>query len=114
MWPFHRNPRSPATKGDIDSALALLSNQYSWVQSTLNILRAQGEKMSTQMQALTDKVNALKTVDDSAIALLGGLSQQLKDALANNDLPAIQALADSVDAEAAKMAAAITANTPAA
>ena len=57
-------------------------------------------------------VTAEKTVVDSAVALLAGLSQQLKDALAANDPKAIQAIIDGIDANKAALAAAVTANTP--
>jgi hypothetical protein len=48
----------------------------------------------------------------SAIALLNGLSQALKDALAANDPAAIQALVDQLDAQTGDLATAVAANTP--
>lgn len=60
------------------------------------------------------KVQAESTVDDSIIALLTGISQQLKDALALNDPAKLQAVADGIDANIAKIQAAVVANTPAA
>jgi hypothetical protein len=58
-------------------------------------------------------VAAEKTVEDSVLALLSGLAQQLKDAIANNDPAAMQAVVDSLNSNASAMAAAVTANTPA-
>jgi len=57
-------------------------------------------------------VAAEKTVEDSVLALLSGLAQQLKDAIASNDHVAMQAVVDSLNTNAAAMAAAVTANTP--
>lgn len=58
------------------------------------------------------KVAAEKTVVDSAVVLLGGLSQQLKDALASQDPAAVQAVIDQIDAQTQTLAAAVVANTP--
>lgn len=61
---------------------------------------------------LKAKVDNEATVEQSAITLLQGLSAQIK---ANaNDPAKLQALADEVDANATSLAAAVTANTPAA
>jgi nitrogen fixation protein len=59
------------------------------------------------------------TLIDSVIALLNGVEQQLKDALAGVTLPPgvqakIDAVFDKVEASKAKVNAAIVANTPAA
>lgn len=70
-----------------------------------------------EMATLTDIQNDVaseSTVIASATALLAGLSQQLKDALAANDPAAIQAVIDGIDANKANLSAAIAANTPAA
>lgn len=71
--------------------------------------------MATQdeaMKVLTDQVTQTKTVADSAITLLQGLAAQLA---ANANNPAvILALADTLKTSDAALAAAITANTPAA
>ena len=66
------------------------------------------------MSALTDlqdKVAALKTVGDSAIALLNGLKAALDAAIASNDPAALQALSDSIGSETDALAAAVAANT---
>lgn len=70
-----------------------------------------------QMATITDvqtKVTAEGTVIDSAVTLLGQLSQMLKDALASNDPTAVQAVIDAIDANTTKLANAVVANTPAA
>jgi len=68
--------------------------------------------MSAELDALTAQVQQTETLEESAITLITGLATQLT--AAKEDPAAIQALADSLQAEAAKLSAAITANTPAA
>lgn len=67
-----------------------------------------------KLSDLQAKVVAEETVIGSAVTLIGGLSQQLKDALAQNDPTAIQNLIDELDAGQQQLAAAVAANTPAA
>jgi uncharacterized protein YoxC len=73
-----------------------------------------GRNIMATLKDIQDDVTAEKTVIDSAVALLAGLSQQLKDAIAANDPAALQAIVDGLDANKAELAAAVTANTPAA
>jgi len=77
-------------------------------------LRKDIKKMAGTILDLQNEVTALTTVEESAAKLLDGLSQQLKDALAQNDPTAIQKVIDDLDAGKANLAAAITRNTPAA
>lgn len=60
------------------------------------------------------KVEAEKTVEESAVALMVSISQQLKDALVNNDPAAVQEIADMLDANTRMLSDAVTANTSAA
>lgn len=62
---------------------------------------------------ITVAVAAETTVEASVVALLTQLSADLQAALANNDPVAMQAVVDSINANAAAMAAAVAANTPA-
>jgi hypothetical protein len=66
------------------------------------------------LSTLQTEVSANSDAVQSAVTLISGLAQQLKDALAANDPAAIQALADQLDANTQSLAAAVTANTPAA
>ena len=66
------------------------------------------------MQDLKDAVTRNTSVDDSVLALLQGISQQLKDAQAANDPRAITDIINQLDANTQKMTDAVTANTPAA
>jgi hypothetical protein len=73
---------------------------------------ALGVKIMSALSDLQDKVAALKTVGDSAIALLNGLKAALDAAIASNDPAALQALSDSIGSETDALAAAVSANTP--
>ena len=61
---------------------------------------------------LTAEVTRNTEVDDSAVALLNGLSAKIVEL--KNDPVALQALADQLKGSSDKLAAAIVANTPAA
>jgi hypothetical protein len=70
--------------------------------------------MSAELDKLTSDVAAEKTVNDSAIALISGLSAQLTAALASgNPTAAVQQLATDLESTQAALAAAVTAGTPA-
>lgn len=78
-------------------------------------LRREIKTMAIAMDDLITKVTALRTVEDSAIALLQGLSAQLKAAIAGlPDQTKLQTLSDALDKDTTDLAAAVTANTPAA
>lgn len=67
------------------------------------------------MSALDDlkaAVAAEANVEQSAVTLLNGLAQQLKDAVATNNSAAIEDVANQIISNTAGLAAAITANTP--
>ncbi len=68
--------------------------------------------MSAILDRLTADVANLTSVDESAIALLNGLAQQIRDLA--GDPAALAALADSIEAQNTSLASAVTANTPAA
>ena len=84
------------------------------IELTLAELKTQGGRIMATLADIQAAVAAEKTVEDSVIALLGQISQQLKDALANNDPAAMQAVVDQIDANAKALSDAVTANTPAA
>jgi len=84
------------------------------------------QRMATKMTVLDDKLTQLEsdvtaetTVEQSAVTLLTGISQQLKDIIAAGGDPAAQlarvaAVSAALEASTADLAAAVTANTPAA
>src|SRR5215831_8895164 len=86
-------------------------------KTIVNALTRQSQEihqMAGELDALNAEVAQNTDVTNSAITLLNGLSQQLKDALAAGDPAAIQAVVDQLDANTQSLADAVTANTPAA
>jgi hypothetical protein len=78
------------------------------------------DPIAQEITQLTAAVTAETTVNQSAITLLGGLSQQLAAAIAAAqavnpaaDLSALQALQTTIDSNTSALSSAITANTPA-
>ena len=65
------------------------------------------------MQDLKASVERNTSAEQSVVTLLNGISQQLKDAQAQNDPAAVQAVIDQIDANSKAMSDAVTANTPA-
>lgn len=83
---------------EVLSFLEKISKKVNKIMATMNDLRAAVERNTS--------------VDDSVLALLAGISQQLKDAQAQNDPAAIDAVIAQLDANTQKMTDAVTANTP--
>ena len=86
----------------------------------LVIYRKVAKKMAeldTKLDALEAEVAEDLTVDQSAVTLITGLSQLLKDALANGStaeqVARVQAIVDKLDAQNKALADAVAANTPA-
>jgi len=69
------------------------------------------EEIMADLSTLQAEVNENSDVVQSAVTLIGGLAQQLRDAIAANDPAAIQALADQLDAQTNSLAEAV-ANVP--
>jgi DNA repair ATPase RecN len=85
----------------------VLHNIFTLTQS----IHSKLNEMTPELQRLTDEITEMKTVNQSAIALLQNLSQLIRDNA--NDPAALTALADELDSENKKLADAVTANTPA-
>lgn len=83
---------------EVLSFLEKISKKVNKIMATMNDLRAAVERNTS--------------VDDSVLALLSGISQQLKDAQAQNDPAAIDAVIAQLDANTQKMTDAVKANTP--
>lgn len=77
------------------------------------ILQKDDQIMAT-IDDLKAAVAAETSVEQSVIALLGNLAQQLKDAIAANDPAALDAVVASVEANTKALSDAVAANTPAA
>ena len=80
----------------------------------LDLMMQRQEYVMATMEDLKAAVTRNTSVDDSVLALLTGISQQLKDAQASNDPQAIADVIAQLDANTQKMTDAVTANTPAA
>jgi len=96
-WPATQLNR---IEGKLDKLLTRLIGQGVVMMATLDDIK----------QAVADE----KTVEDSVLALLTNVEQQLKDAIAQNDPAAMQAVVDQIAANKRAMADAVAANTPAA
>jgi len=94
-----------------------------WLKAILPATKLDLERLEKKLMASLDDiisdVEEETTLEDSILTLLAGIQQQLKDALAGVTLPpAAQAKVDqafqALEANKAKLTAAVTANTPAA
>lgn len=81
------------------------------VELVTQLLKGQ-TAMSAELDRLTTEVAETKTVTQSAIVLLGQLSDLIRQNA--NDPTALNALADQLDSNQADLANAVAANTPAA
>ena len=87
-----------------------LKADIAFIKETLSTLVAQGALMAGELQRLQSEVQEMAGVVDSAVVLITGLSQQIRDLA--QDPAALTALADSLDSKANELAAAVVANTP--
>jgi putative N-acetylmannosamine-6-phosphate epimerase len=82
----------------------------------LNALKStqhrQGRKLMADLSRITDSVAANGSVIGSAVTLIEQIAEALRNA--SSDQGAIDALAADLEAQAAALAAAVAANTPAA
>lgn len=88
-----------------------------WVevlQDKMDLILQNQETTMATMDDLKASVARNTAVDTSIVTLLQGISQQLKDAQAQNDPAAIQAVIDQLDANTKTLSDAVTANTPSA
>lgn len=77
------------------------------VDANITRLLAMEKKAMAGLADIKAAVDAEKTVEDKAVALIQTLSDQLKAALANNDPVAAQAIVDQINAQAAVLAASV-------
>lgn len=79
------------------------------IAASINGLTGKVTTMSAELDRLTTEVTEMSGVVDSAVALIGGLADQIRQL--QTDPAALAALADSLDAKANELAAAVAANT---
>ena len=103
------------TQLDKDSAelFKLIRSTIGQLQTAVSNLNQRISTLMATMQDLRDAVARNTSVDDSVLTLLQGISQQLKDAQAQNDPQAIADVIAQLDANTQKMSDAVAANTPA-
>jgi hypothetical protein len=98
-------------EGKIDSISALLTKQNQKILGALNA-------MALDITALETAVANETTVEASAVTLIQGLAEQIQTLINNSgntvDPVALQALVDKMTAAQTALAAAVSANTPAA
>ena len=83
------------------------------VESKFELVIEYLEKIMATMEDLNAAVARETDAEDATLVLLKGISQQLKDAKAANDPAALDAAIAKLDANTAKLAAAVVENTPA-
>ncbi len=101
MWPW-----------DLSYQFAVLNTKLDRILSFLSVLQQQEKKMAADLTTLTAQVKANTDAEASAVLLLTQLSDLLKSVA--TDPAKVQARADQLKGSADALAAAITANTPAA
>jgi chromosome segregation ATPase len=105
------------TKADYNALMLMLTRILSGqqeLQSTINKLLKQEKNVMSALDDLKAQVQENTNLEQSAVTAIQGIAAQLRDALANDDSAALQALSQQLDASAAGLASAIAANTPAA
>ena len=98
-----RRRRAPREKSRIEDRLSA-------IERTLRRITERLTCMSAEIDSLRASVTRIETVADSAVALIHGLAEQIRQL--EPDRAAIAALASEVDAKATELAAAVTENTP--
>lgn len=91
----------------VDSRLA---QRVDTLEAAITQLSSKGNAMSAELDRLTTEVQEISGEVDSAIILIGGLAQQIRDL--QNEPAALAKLADDLDAKAHALGAAIVANSP--
>jgi hypothetical protein len=93
----------------IDQLVVQLQRLNVNISNLVNAVTKEGALMSQATDNLTAAVQRETTVQSSAIALIQGLADQIKQ---TSTEPAVQALADQLNQNADALAQAVTANTP--
>lgn len=85
-------------------------SQLDRIEGMLRLLLTVEDFQMSALDDLTAAVQRTTDVEESAIVLIEGLAQQLKDAIAAGG-PALTALQQKLETEAGALAAAVAANT---
>ena len=85
---------------------------YRTINRKLNSILIQGVMNMATLAELTTQVQRNADVEQSALILIKGIAQQLKDAILQGDPVKIQELQTQLSASADALAAAVAENTP--
>jgi chromosome segregation ATPase len=96
---------------EIKQELKKITKELQRIGQQLGVVAEKQEETMADLAALQAEVQQNSDVTQSAVTLIQGLSQQLKDAIAANDPAAIQAVVDQLDANTQSLADAV-ANVP--
>ena len=91
-----------------------VENRQGEVLDFLKRIEQKVTKEMASLQDIQDAVTQQTTVQGSVVTLLGILAADLKAAISNNNPAQMQAVLDTLNANAQALAAAVVANTPAA
>lgn len=94
----------------VEAKLDRVLRELSFITFTVNLNRKLELAMSKELDDLTVEVAADTAVESSAVTLIQGLAQQIKDA--GTDPVALKALTDSLTTSSTALAAAVSQNTP--
>lgn len=114
---FEFDETSSSTRDGISSIFETLtgfSTKLNLILDKLSEITQKETFIKMTLDELSAKVTEEDTVVDSAVTLLGNLSQMLKDAIASGDPAKVTAIANQLDTQKQKLADAVVANTPAA
>lgn len=96
------------------SRLDHIDGKINRVNRRLRNLSEQENVVAKAVEDLTREVSENGSAVDSAIVLLNDLKLRLDEAIANDDMEAVQNLSDLLSSKTDTLAAAVAANTPAA
>jgi predicted transcriptional regulator len=105
------------TREDYDALMGTLRRIEAHQREMRMGMQKHFHRQETLMSALDDlaaQVEKNTSLEASAVTLIQGIATQLKEALARNDNAAITALTQQLATNAEALAAAVSANTPAA
>lgn len=84
------------------------------INNKVDLIITKQENIMATIQELQAAVSRVTDAEDSVVVLLKGISQQLKDAQASGNPQAIADVIAKLDANTAKLSAAVVENTPSA
>lgn len=107
-----RGHRDEQWRQHFDQHIHLLERMLVAILRRVNLILKLEEWQMAAIDDLETEVSENTDVTSSAVVLLEGLSQQLKDAIASGDPARVQAVVTQLDANSKRLADAVTANTP--